>query len=400
MTPDFHALLTRYAELLVRVGVNLQSGGKLLLRAPLEAAKLAREVAAAAWRAGASDVSVHFSDPQLARLRLDQAPAWLPQARLTMIEEGYSFLSLLGEDPRVMVGVDPERAALSAKTQSQSFKPVSEKLMSFAAPWSLGAFAFQGWADQVYPDLPEAERVTALWQDIFRVTRANAPDSLAAWQEHIRKLGAVRDFLTERQFDALHFKDEAGDTDLKVGLAVGHRWGGVEDRAASGVTVVPNLPTDEVFTAPHRERVEGVTVASKPLFVRGEVVEGIRVRFAGGQVTEASASRGESTFLKLLDTDAGARRLGEVALVSASAPVAQTGRLFYNTLFDENAASHLALGQAYAFNLLPDPEKSGGNASLIHVDWMIGTPSMSVDGLSKEGRREPLMRGGEWVISP
>lgn len=405
-TPDFDTLLTRYAELLVRVGVNLQPGGKLLLRAPLEATELARKVAAAAWAAGAVDVDVRWSDPQLARLRIDKAPEaaltyapeWAADERLKMVADGYSFLSLVGEDPSIMAGADGERVALYSKTQSQIGKPVSEKMMAFEAAWSLGAFAFQGWADKIYGDLPPEKRVEALWQDIFTVTRASEPDPVAAWQAHIRKLGAVRDYLNTRHLSAVHFKDTAGDTDLTVGLADGHIWGGVEDRTASGITVVPNMPTDEVFTAPHRERVDGVAVASKPLLVRGEVVEGIRVRFEGGKVVEASATKGQDTFLKLLDTDEGARHIGEVALVSASAPVARTGRLFYNTLFDENAASHIALGRAYEFNLSQDRAQSGGNDSLIHVDWMIGTPTMNVDGINADGSREPLMRGGEWVV--
>ncbi len=406
LSADLDHLLTRYAELLVRIGVNLQPGGKLLLSAPLEAAAVVRKVASAAWDAGAVEVDVRFSDPHLARLRIDQAPVaalgyapdWAMTERLHMIADGYSFVSLVGEDHAIMQGANPDRVAQYAKTRGLVNKPISEKMMAFEAAWSLGAFAFQGWADKVYPDLRAAERVPALWKDIFAVTRADQPDPVAAWEAHIGQLGAVRDYLNTRHFAAVHFKDAAGDTDLMVGLADGHIWGGAEDRTASGIRVVPNMPTDEVFTAPHRERVDGVAVASKPLVVRGEVVEGIRVRFAGGQVVEASASKGEATFLKLLDTDEGARHLGEVALVSASAPVAATGRLFYNTLFDENAASHIALGRAYELNLSADRAQSGGNDSLIHVDWMIGTPTMQVDGVTADGRREVLMRGGEWVM--
>ncbi len=403
---DFHTQLAGYAELLVKVGINLQPGSSLVVNAPVMAAELAREVTRSAYQAGAIRVVVHYQDEQLARLKIDHAsdaaigylPEWLPDETLKMIEDGYSFLTLDGSDPDVMAGADPERLARAAKRRAQAMKPVSQKMMGFEAGWCVGAVSGPGWARKVYPELSGAQAVSALWQDIFRVTRADASDPVAAWQAHIERLGQVRDYLTAQQFAAVHFQDPNGETDLTVGLADGHLWGGVEDTTAAGVRIVPNMPTDEVFTAPHRQRVSGVAVASKPLIVRGEVVEGIRVRFEGGQVVTASASKGEAAFLKLLDTDEGARRLGEVALVAASAPVAQTGRLFYNTLFDENAASHIALGRAYEFTLSGTHEESGGNDSLIHYDWMIGTPSMNVDGLRPDGSRAALMRGGEWTI--
>ncbi len=403
---DFQTLLAGYADLLVRVGVNLQPGGKLLLNAPIAAAELARLVARSAYRAGALAVTVRYNDEHLARLKIDEAsdaaieyvPEWLADESLKMIADGYSFLSLDGSDPNVMAGADAERMALSAKLRAQALKPVSEKMMGFEVAWSIGGISVPAWAVKVYPELGEDAAVAALWRDIFKVTRADAPDPVAAWQAHIERLGRVRDYLNTRHFSALHFADPQGETDLTVGLADGHLWAGVEDETADGVRIVPNLPTDEVFTAPHRDRVDGLVVASKPLLVRGEIVENIRVRFAGGKVVEASASKGEATFLKLLDTDEGARHIGEVALVTASAPVAQTGRLFYNTLYDENAASHIALGRAYEFTLSQDREESGGNDSLIHVDWMIGTPSMNVDGVGADGSREALMRGGEWAI--
>ena len=403
---DFQTLLAGYAELLVRVGINLQPGGKLLVNAPLEATELARLVARSAYRAGAESVVVRYHDEYLSRLRIDEAsdaaigylPGWLADESLRMIEDGYSFLSLDGSDPSVMAGADPERQAISAKLRAQAMRSVSQKMMGFEVAWSIGAVSIPAWAARVYPELAPDAALSALWRDIFKVTRADAPDPVAAWQAHIARLGRVRDWLNTRHFHSLHFSDPEGETDLTVGLADGHVWAGVEDTTAGGVRIVPNLPTDEVFTAPHRDRVDGVAVASKPLLVRGEIVEGIRVRFVGGKVVEASASKGEVTFLKLLDTDEGARRLGEVALVAASAPVAQTGRLFYNTLFDENAASHIALGRAYEFTFSADKAASGGNDSLIHVDWMIGTPSMNVDGLHEDGSRVALMRGGEWAV--
>lgn len=402
----FHTQLARYAELLVKVGVNLQAGKSLVINAPIEATALARLAARSAYQAGALNVVVRYADEQLARLKMDSAsdaaiehvPSWLPDETLKMIADGYSFLSLDGSDPQIMAGADPQRLATSAKLRAQAMKPVSQKMMGFEAAWCIGAVSTAAWASKVYPELSAADAVSTLWNDIFTVTRANMPSPVAAWQAHIARLGKVRDFLNTQHFAALHFADPQGQTDLTVGLADGHIWAGVEDHTSAGVRIVPNMPTDEVFTAPHRDRVDGVAVASKPLIVRGEIVEGIRVRFEGGKVVEASASTGEAAFLKLLDTDEGARRIGEVALVAASAPVAQTGKLFYNTLFDENAASHIALGRAYEFTLSGTHEQSGGNDSLIHEDWMIGTPGMNVDGVRSDGSRVALMRGGEWAI--
>ena len=393
--------LRRYAELLVQIGVNLPEGGKLQVNSPLEAAPLAREIVRAAYRAGALAAEVRYGDTELARAlyeegreeALDYVPPQVPSEGLAKIADGWAFLSLTGSDPDALAGLDAGRIARHSKTLGLANKPVSEKMMAFEAAWSIGAFATPAWARKVFPEFPEAEATEALWEAIFQVSRADQPDPVAAWQAHIARLGAVRDALNGAEFSAVHLKTRLG-TDLTVGLAPGHIWAGVEDQTASGHRIIPNLPTDEVFTAPDPARVSGVAVASKPLSVRGSVIEGIRMRFEEGRVVEASAQSGEDVLQALLDTDEGARRLGEIALVEGNAPVAQTGRLFYNTLFDENAASHIALGRAYSFNL----RAGGGNDSLIHVDWMIGTADADVDGLSATGERTPLMRAGRWVI--
>lgn len=397
--------LENYARLLVEVGINLPEGGRLHLNAPVEAAPLAREIARAAYRVGALAVDVRYSDTELSRAfyelapeaALDYVPPHTPADTLAKIADGWSFLSLAGSDPDALAGLDSGRIARHAKTVGTAGKPVSEKMMAFEAAWSIGAYASPAWAKKVFPELGEAEAVSALWAAIFQVSRADTPDPVAAWQAHIARLGAVREYLNGRGYAAVHLTNALG-TDLTVGLAPGHVWAGVEDHTKDGRRIIPNLPTDEVFTAPDPARVDGVAVASKPLNARGTVIEGIRMRFAGGRVVEASADTGEDVLQALLDTDDGARRLGEVALVEGSAPVAQTGRLFFNTLFDENAASHIALGRAYAFNFKDEAAARGGNDSIVHVDWMIGTPDTDVDGVLPDGGHEPLMRGGEWVV--
>ena len=410
MTMNFEERLARYAELLVKVGVNLPQGGKLLVNAPLAAAPLVRLVARAAYRAGALDVRVNYFDEHLSLALYEEGsddavaylPAWAAQEAQNMLEDGYARLAIRGDDPALLRDVNPDRVALRSKLSGQSMRAVSEAVSGMAVNWTVAAMSTPAWARAVYPDLPEQEAVSRLWDDIFKVTRADRPDPVAAWQEHIAALARRSEYLNGKQYAAVHLKSELG-TDLTVGLAEGHIWQGGAEEAKNGIVGVPNLPTDEVFTMPHRERVDGWAVASKPLSVRGQVVQGIRVRFEAGRAVEVSAEQGEDTLKKLLDTDEGAARLGEIALVAASAPVAQTGTLFFNTLFDENAASHIALGRCYSTNVQhgENPEAlkaAGGNDSLIHVDWMIGTPGTDVDGVTASGEREPLMRGGEWVI--
>ncbi|WP_221089388.1 aminopeptidase [Deinococcus aquaedulcis] len=410
--PSFDTLLARYAELLVHTGVNLQPGGKVRVTAPVEATALARLVARAAYRAGAADVRVVYDDPHLALALFEEGcdeavafvPEWAAREREAMVEDGYASIAIVGEDPALLAGVDPGRIATRSRLMAQAMRRVSEATGAFQVNWTVAAMATPAWAARVYPDLPKGDAVARLWQDIFTVTRADLPDPVAAWAEHTTRLERLTDFLNRQQYAALHLKSDLG-TDLTVGLAENHVWQGGAETAQNGIRAVPNLPTDEVFTAPHRERVDGWAVASKPLSARGQLIEGIRVRFEAGRVAEFSAESGEATLRQLIETDEGAARLGEVALVPASAPVARTGTLFYNTLFDENAASHIALGRCYPTNVQGGTDAdtlraAGGNAeSLIHVDWMIGTPQTDVDGLTKDGGRVPLMRAGEWVVS-
>ena len=411
MTPSsFDERLARYAELLVKVGVNLPAGGKLLVNAPLSAAPLVRLVARAAYRAGALDVRVEYHDEHLALALYEDGsdeamgflPPWATEQVQHMLDDGYARLSIRGDDPALLKNVNPERIARRSKLMAQASREVSAAVSGFAVNWTVAAMSTPAWARAVYPELPEAEAVARLWDDIFKVTRADLPDPLAAWEDHIAALARRSAYLNDKGYAAVHLTTELG-TDLTVGLAERHIWQGGAEEAKNGIVGVPNLPTDEVFTMPHRDRVDGWAVASKPLSVRGQLVEGIRVRFEHGRAVEIHADKGQDVLQKLIETDEGAAHLGEVALVKASAPVAQTGTLFYNTLFDENAASHIAFGRCYPTNVQhgENPEAlkaAGGNDSLIHVDWMIGNAQTDVDGLTASGEREALMRGGEWVI--
>ena len=407
----FEQKLANYADLLVRVGVNLQAGGKLHLNAPIEAASLVRLIVQKAWEAGAVDVDVNYADQQLSRLMydhapeaaLDYAPVWGTERVMHQLDDGYVFLSIAGSDPDLLAGADQERIARRSKVTAQQGRPVSERMGAFQVNWSVGAMPVPSWAAKVFPGLPQDEAISQLWEAIFTVSRADQPDPVEAWRAHTEQLARVRDHLNGRRYQALHFKNS--HSDVVFGLADGHLWAGGAWPAQNGVSGVPNLPTDEVFTAPHRDRIDGYVRASKPLSVRGTLIEDICMRFEAGRVVEATASRGQEALTALLDTDEGARHLGELALVEYDSPVARTGVLFYNTLFDENAASHIALGRAYSFNVEGGTQtetgttvltQAGANDSLIHVDWMIGTPDTDVDGVYPDGRRESVMRAGKW----
>jgi aminopeptidase len=268
--------------------------------------------------------------------------------------------------------------------------------------WTIVACATPEWAKLVFPGETENVAIGKLWDAIFIASRVAVDDPVQEWREHGARLKKRMDMLNTKRFSALHFKGPG--TDLTVGLADDHLWAGGGTTAGNGVYCQPNIPTEECFTTPHKDRVNGTVRASKPLSHQGTLIENIAVRFENGKIVEATATAGEDVLNRLISTDDGARRLGEVALVPHSSPIAQSGVLFWNTLFDENAASHIALGQAYSTCII-DGEKMdteqlaalGANTSLIHVDWMIGSGEMDVDGVTADGTAEPLMRKGEWV---
>lgn len=405
----FEEKLDRLAELAVRVGLGLQPGQEVVMTASLDHVPLARRITEAAYRAGATLVTTLFHDEEavLARYRLapeeafDVAPGWLFEGMAAAFRGGAARLAIVGDDPMLLARQDPAKVARANRARSRAYRPAMELITASAINWTLVAGATPAWARAVFPDLDEATALARLWDAIFAASRVDAPDPIAAWEAHNAALMARRKMLNERRYAALRFRGPG--TDLLVGLADGHAWAGGVTTARNGATGNPNIPTEEVFTTPHAAKTEGVVTATKPLAYQGTLIRDIRVRFSGGVIVEASASTGQDVLVRMLDTDEGARRLGEVALVPAANPIAATGILFLNTLFDENAASHIALGQAYAKCFL-DKELSeeelaarGANRSLIHVDWMIGSPETDVDGIDAEGRAEPLMRKGAWV---
>lgn len=403
--------LRAYAELLVRTGVSLKPGQGLLVRAQVEAAPLVRLVAEVAYRLGSPLVHVSWSDDAVTRARFEHArddsfetvPQWLADGYLSMAEKGYASLSIVSDDPDLLAGTDPRRWATYAQAWRRANRAFQSITMSDGIPWCVAGYAGVAWARKAFPGVEDGAAVARLWDAIFAATRADLPDPAGAWEEHSRDLKARTETLNARRYAALRFRGPG--TDLRVGLADGHRWEGGSAVTPSGTRFVPNIPTEEIFTAPHRERVDGVVRASLPLANGGAVIEDFSLRFERGAVVEARARVGQDALERILDTDDGARRLGEVALVPASSPVARTGVLFFETLFDENAASHVALGRAYPTTLQGGDAMSeeeararGLNDSLTHVDFMIGSPRMDVDGETAEGSQEPVMRAGEWAV--
>ncbi len=405
------------AGIAVQVGLGLgqqaaQDGPaqELLITAPIDALPLVRRVTEHAYRAGAALVTTMFVDEQaqLARYRygrdegFDRAAGWLHDGIANAYRTGAARLGITGGDPALLAAEDPRNVARANLAASKASRPAMELITRHEINWSIIAAATPAWARVVFPGEPEQTAVARLWEAIFAASRLDGPDPVRAWQAHSASLQARAARLNGKRYDALHYRGPG--TDLTVGLSEGHLWLGGGTVAGNGIACLPNIPTEEVFTTPHMARTEGLVTSTKPLSYQGTLIEEIAVRFAGGKVVEARAKTGQTVLERMLDSDEGARRLGEVALVPHSSPISASGLLFSNTLFDENAACHIAMGQAYSSCVEGGDEMTpeelaarGANESLIHVDWMIGSGKIDIDGITHSGEREPLMRRGEWA---
>ncbi len=406
------ARLDRLGEVAVRVGLGLAPGQELVITAPLDAVPLVRRITEHAYRAGASLVTTLLTDDVTALARFEHAPdaafdvaaTWLYDGMAAAYRGGAARLAIAGDNPSLLAGQDPARVARANRARSIAYRPALELITGFGINWTVTCFATPAWARTMFPDLPEDAAVAKLWDAIFAASRIDAPDPVAAWSEHNATLRARTTMLNGRQYAALHYRGPG--TDLRVGLSDRHLWLGGSETAKNGITCNPNIPTEEVFTTPHRLRVDGTVRSTKPLSYQGTLIQDMAVRFENGAIVDATARTGQEVLQKVLGTDEGARRLGEVALVPNSSPISASGLLFFNTLFDENAASHIALGQAYRTCLEGGTSASeaelaerGANSSLIHIDWMIGSGDIDVDGIDANGNAEPVMRRGEWATA-
>lgn len=408
---NFNDNLKKYAQLIVETGINVQKGHTVVLQISVDQAPLARLITEEAYRLGAENVIVQWNDETIQReflIHSDQTNLeTIPQYKIDetddWIKKGASRISVVSSNPEALAGVDSDRVATYQLALGNAMKNLRKATQANRVSWTVVAAAGQEWAAKVFPNLKTTEeQVDALWDQIFKTTRIYTEDPINAWQEHAQKLTSKAEKLNKEQFTALHYT--APGTDLIVGLPKNHIWEGAGSDNARGENFIANMPTEEVFTAPDSRRVDGVVSSTKPLSYAGTTISGMKFTFKEGKVVEFSAEKGEEVLAKLLDTDEGARRLGEAALVPDPSPISQSGITFYNTLFDENASNHLAFGSAYAFNVQNGTEMSeeelkevGLNRSNTHVDFMIGSNQMSVDGIKEDGSRIPIFRNGDWA---
>ncbi|WP_163580435.1 aminopeptidase [Gracilibacillus saliphilus] len=406
-------LLKKYAQLALHTGVNLQEGQGLLVLAPIEAIELVRIVVKEAYEMGAKNVHVEWKDDELTYLKMKHAPMevletfpeWRKNAMVSMVKEGYAVLNIYGENPDLLQDIDGKRMAAVTKASSTALKEYRDYLMNDRARWSIVGYPTTEWAQKIYPDLNAKEAKETLWKEIFRIGRADQDDPIEAWNKHNQLLRNAREYLNEKNYAKLHF--QAVGTDLTIELPEGHIWHGGAAKATDGVTFNPNIPTEEVFSMPHKYGVNGQVTSTKPLSFQGQLIENFTLTFKDGKVVDYSCEKGEKALKQLLEADNdGASRLGEVALVPHESPVSQAGIIFFNTLFDENASCHIALGKAYPTNIKggsdmkdKEMEQYGVNDSIVHEDFMIGSADMNIDGITKDGEKEAIFRNGTWAIS-
>ncbi|MNB70900.1 Aminopeptidase 2 [compost metagenome] len=408
---DFNAKLSKYAELAVKIGVNIQPGQALVINAPTGSAEFVRIIASKAYEAGASQVKVNWSDEGIARLLFEHAdpevftkePVWYAGELTEFAENGAAVLAVIAEDPDALKGIEQSRITAYQKSRSKALSKYREFVMSDKISWSIVAIPSQAWADKVFPDAPAEERVNKLWEAIFHTVRLDREDPVAAWQEHLDTLEAKAAVLNAKKYKKLHYI--APGTDLTIELPEGHVWAQGDSINAKGHTFVANMPTEEVFTAPLKTGVNGKVSSTKPLSYGGNVIDGFTLTFENGRIVSVTAREGQETLEQLISLDEGAKYLGEVALVPHQSPISESNILYYNTLFDENASNHLAIGSAYAFCIEGGKSMSkeelaehGLNDSLTHVDFMIGSAEMNIYGVTADGTEEQVFVNGNWAF--
>lgn len=409
--PNFDENLRKYAELIAKVGVNVEKNHTVVLQINIDQAELARYIVEEAYKLGAAEVIVKWGDDFVSKQFLANAAedrlSQLPQYRIDetedWIEKGASRIAVVSSDPDAYAGVPSERIATYQEAAGKGMAALRKASQANKISWTVVAAAGAGWAAKVFPELATSEeQVDALWDQIFKTTRIYEENPILAWEKHDKKLESKAEMLNREQFSALHYT--APGTDLIVGLPKNHIWKGAGSFNARGEEFMANMPTEEVFTAPDCNRVDGVVVSTKPLSYAGTIITGMKFTFKDGKVIDFSAEQGEEVLKTLLDIDEGAKHLGEVALVPDDSPISNSNLTFFNTLFDENASNHFALGSAYAFNVEGGTEmseeeliKAGLNRSLTHVDFMVGSDKMNIDGIREDGTRVPVFRNGDWA---
>ncbi|WP_312497755.1 aminopeptidase [Enterococcus sp.] len=408
--PNFNQNLEKYAQLITEVGVNVQAGHTIVIQIAVDQAPLARLLTTKAYELGAAEVIVQWTDDVVQKEFLSHAAddrlSNIPQYKIDQtndwVEKGASRISVVSANPDALAGVDSDRVALFQAASGKAMMNLRQATQANKVSWTVVAAAGADWAQKVFPDVAADEAQDKLWDQIFKTTRIYEEDPVAAWKKHDETLQVKAEALNKEQFSALHYT--APGTDLTIGLPKNHLWEGAGSYNARNEKFMANMPTEEVFTAPDARRIDGYISSTKPLSYAGTIISGMKFTFKDGKVVDFSAEQGEEVLGKLLAIDEGAKSLGEVALVPDPSPISQSGIIFFNTLFDENASNHLALGSAYAFSLQGGTEMSedelaaaGLNRSQTHVDFMVGSDQMSIDGIKEDGSTVPVFRNGDWA---
>ncbi|WP_270915103.1 aminopeptidase [Staphylococcus saprophyticus] len=403
--------LQQYAELLVGVGMNVQKDQPVFIRSSVDALELTHYIVEAAYKRGASDVKVEYSDDKLSHLKFeyesveffekDAVKSYEVEKRMDYVKRGAANLALITQDPDLLNGIDSEKLSTYQRQYSTAYKGYMEASQKNQFPWCVAAFPSKAWAQRVYPDLTETEAYSKFIDEVLDIVRVDGNDPVENWKNHVENLSIHARKLQDKNYKALHYISEG--TDLVIGLPEGHIWEDATSYTSEGQAFVANIPTEEVFTAPHRLNVNGHVTNKLPLSHNGNIIDGFTLTFKDGEVVDFKADQGEDVLRDLLNTDEGARRLGEVALVPDDSPISNRNTIFYNTLFDENASCHIALGSAYGFNVEGGTEMTteeklahGLNDSLIHVDFMIGSPDLTIYGITQDDEKELVFENGNW----
>ena len=408
---DLEKLKRDYAELVVRMGVNIQKGQRLQITSEIECADFARLCADAAYNAGCREVLFRWRDDELTRMKylkaadevFDSVDQWDVDRANGLADEGCAFITIYAEDPDSLKGVDPDRIRRAQISSGKALEHYREMMMSSACPWTVCSVPSKAWSQAVFPQLSEEEAVARMWEEILACCRVDGGDVIQNWQNHIDELKKHVDILNGYNFRTLRYKNSAG-TNVTVGLPEGHYWEGGSEKSGTGVIFSPNLPTEEVFTLPDRNSMNGTIVSTKPLSHNGTVIEGIVFRVENGKIVEAHADKGEDILKDAISVDEGASYFGEVALVPYDSPISNSGVLFFNTLFDENASCHFAFGEAYpqikgSENMTREELKArGANTSMTHVDFMVGSEDLEITGITHDGREIPVFVNGNFAF--
>ena len=405
--------LIKFSNLALKIGVNLQKGQRLEIACPVEKYEVAHVLAKEAYQMGASYVRIRWEDEILDRLTflscsdeiLSEVPKWLILNRNELIEKNYCYIAISAENPLAFMDVPAEKPAISIKAKGKALKKYSDSVMNNAIRWCVVSVPTKEWAMQVFPDSSTPEIAEQkLGEEIIKSMRLDCANPSLEWEKHVEKLNSRASFLNNSNFEYIEFKNSLG-TNLKVGLCQNHLWLSAMEKSKDGLNFVANLPTEEVFTAPHRLKVEGIVHSALPLNYNGQLVEDFTLEFKKGKIVKYEAKKGYDTLKQIINTDSGTFRIGEIALIGKNSPIAKSKILFYNTLFDENASCHLALGKAYPTTIKggdnltkKELKKLGANDSIDHIDFMIGTQDLIVNGITYDNKIVPIFKDGEWVI--